>query len=90
MDSIFTDYCCSTEKLKIKKIFFFFLNAVKYDTLAPGVRINCLKFTNLFLCILMDFPIHTDTFSMGLLTVYFKGSLVFFFKLWCIPVPGDF
>ena len=28
----------------------------------------------LTLCILMDFPIHTDTISMELLIVYFKGS----------------
>ena len=27
-------------------------------------------------CILMDLPIHTDTLSMGLPLVYFKGSQV--------------
>ena len=41
----------------------------------------------LTLCILMDFPIHLDTISMGLPIVYFKGSRVEFSRLWCISVP---
>ena len=39
------------------------------------------------LCILMVFPIHTDTISMGLPIVHFRGSLVEFSKVWCISVP---
>ena len=34
------------------------------------------KYLGLTLCILMDFPIHIDTISMGLPIVYFKGSRV--------------
>ena len=36
------------------------------------------KITSLTLRILMDFPIHIDTISMGLPIVYFKGSQVEF------------
>ena len=36
------------------------------------------KITSLTLCILMDFPIHIDTISIGLSIVYFKGSKVEF------------
>ena len=35
---------------------------------------------SLTLCILMDFPIHIDTISMGLPIVRFKGSQVEFSK----------
>ena len=40
----------------------------------------------LTLCILIYFPIHINTISMGLPIVFFKGSQVEFFKLWCISV----
>ena len=43
----------------------------------------------LTLCILMDFPIHIDTISIGLPIVYFKGSLVDFSNLSCISLPDD-
>ena len=36
---------------------------------------------NLTICILMDFPIHSDTISMALPIAYFKGSQVEFSKL---------
>ena len=32
----------------------------------------------LILCILVDFPIHIDIISVGLLIVYFKGSQIEF------------
>ena len=35
----------------------------------------------------MDFPIHIDTISMGLINVYFKGLKVDFSKLLCISIP---
>ena len=35
-------------------------------------------FRALTLCIMMDFPIHIDTISIGLSIVYFKGSQVEF------------
>ena len=41
---------------------------------------------SLTLYILMDFPIHMDTISMGLPIVYFKGSQVEFSEI-CISVP---
>ena len=34
------------------------------------------RHTYLTLCLLMEFPIHIDTISMGLPIVYFKGSHV--------------
>ena len=34
----------------------------------------------------MDFPIHIDTISMGLPTLYFKGSHVVISKLRCISM----
>ena len=34
----------------------------------------------LTLCILMDFPMHIDTISMGLLIVYLEGLQVEFYK----------
>ena len=37
---------------------------------------RCGCFLYLTLCILMDFPIHIDTISMGLPIIYFKGSQV--------------
>ena len=40
----------------------------------------------LTLCILMDFPIHIDTISMGLPIVQFKGSHVEFSKFWYFTV----
>ena len=41
----------------------------------------------LTVCILMDFPIHSDTISMGRLPiVYFVGSQLEFSKLRCISV----
>ena len=39
------------------------------------------------LCIVMDFPIDTNTISMGLPVMCYKGSQVEFSKLWCISVP---
>ena len=36
----------------------------------------------------MDSPIHTDTISMGMPILYFKGSQVEFSKLLCISVEG--
>ena len=36
------------------------------------------KLAYIILCILLDFPIHIDTISMGLSIAYFKGSLVDF------------
>ena len=38
-------------------------------------------------CILMDFPKHIGTVSMGLAIVYSKGSQVEFSKSWCFSVP---
>ena len=40
-----------------------------------------LLFLQLTVCILMDFPIHIDTISMGLPSVYFKGLQVVVSKL---------
>ena len=40
-----------------------------------------LIWLNLTLCILMDFPIHINTVSMGLPIVLFKGSQVEFSML---------
>ena len=41
----------------------------------------------LTLCILMGFPKHIDTISMGLPIEYFKESQVEFSKFWYISVP---
>ena len=43
----------------------------------------------LMLCILVDFPIHTDTKCMELPILYFKGSQVEVFKLGCFSVHED-
>ena len=39
-------------------------------------RFALLSLSGLTFCILMDFPIHIDTISKGLLILYFKGSQV--------------
>ena len=41
-------------------------------------------------CILMDFPIHINTISMGLHILRFKGSQVADSKSSCISVPEGF
>ena len=43
----------------------------------------------LTLCILKNVPIHIDTISIGLSTVYFNGSQVELSKLWCSFVPDE-
>ena len=46
-----------------------------------------LKIVGLSFCFLMGYSIHFDTISMGLPILYFKGSQVEVYKLWCISVP---
>ena len=46
------------------------------DTYYTGIQSFFKRF-----CILIEFPIHIDTISMGLPIVYFKGSQVEFSKL---------
>ena len=38
----------------------------------------------LTLCILVDFPIHIDTISIGFSILHFKGSQVEVSEIWCI------
>ena len=45
------------------------------------MKITCSGSCLLTLCILMDFPINSDTICMGLPIEYFKGSQVEFSKL---------
>ena len=51
---------------------------VNMRNFSKKVREN--DFALLTLCILMDFPIHIDTISMGLPIVHFKGSQVEFYN----------
>ena len=45
---------------------------VLVDFLSTGTQLY--TFFKITLCVLMDFPIHIATMSMGLPIVYFKGS----------------
>ena len=50
------------------------------------VNLTLDPLNKLTLCILMDFPIYTNTISMDLSILHLKGSQAEFSQLWCISV----
>ena len=65
-------------------ISFFLDYLVSYSQLMNAVKWGIMPLT---LCILMAFLIHIDTKSMGLPSMYFKGSKFEISNVWCISVP---
>ena len=50
---------------------------------------NCSSLYALTLCMLMDFLIQIKAKRMGLSIIYFKGSQVVIYQLWCISIHKD-